>query len=418
MLERLSPVPSPHSLSSTHTHTHTHINSYDSIEVCQILPGDGSDFVVLQNGTSPETALLKLLGENSAPYYQCRDGVTVKPGNENKCALSTFMQNLVDGALTEPFVGSDAMNTSLDFSVHLQYTNAILGGTQWIKMDLRLWDEPTSEGELTVCEHECNDFNALEPHFTETVCDTADFVLSGFESIMSAVGNLVGLNDLYVTLQIRLNNIFAFRMSVDYITLTVKYDDPDGVDNWLLGTLPAGYDLMLIDRTGITVSPTYKLEPGERSFSEAQSVNVGDITGELFKRLYDEVASKGRLCIHLFLSLDILIGDNQGRDEFAVTIPLEIKHLSTIGNTDCTNTGECVPILTELVDITSFSSTEWTLVGDAKIETRDGTQTLVVNDYSNTGTFNFDTSTGNKYSPLSLSLSLFFFLLTHLIWNC
>ena len=346
--------------------------------------------MILKNGTSPESAILKFVGENTAPYYACRDGVVVKPGNENKCALSTFMQNLVDGALTEPLAGSDAQATALDFAIHMQYVNAITRGTQMIKMDLRIFDEPTSVGQMSVCEHPCNDFDALEPHFTATVCDDADFVLSGFESIMSAVGNLLSLNDLYLTLQIRLNNIFAFRMSVDYITLTIKYDDPDGVDTWWLPSYAAGYELMLLDAVGITVSPTYELEPGERKFSEEQTINAGDITGELFARLYDEAASKGRLCIHIFLSLDILIGDNAGRDEFAVTIPLEIKHLSTLGNTDCVNTGECVPTLTEAVDVTSFSSTNWNLVGDASIKSG----TLYINDYPTCGNI-FGTCTGS-----------------------
>jgi len=110
----------------------------------------------------------------------------------------------------------------------------------------------------------------------------------------------------------------------------------------------------------------YTLQPGERTFSETQTINAGDITGELFARLYDEAANKGRLCIHIFLSLDILIGDTAGRDNFAVTIPLEIRHLSTLGNTDCVNTGECVPTLTELVDVTTFSDTNWKRNGAAK----------------------------------------------------
>ncbi len=341
----------------------------------------------MKNGTSPETAILNLVGEDSAPYYPCRDEVTVKPGNENKCALSTFMQNLVDGALTEPLAG--AADTALDFSTHIEYVNAITGETQWIKMDLRLWDEPTSEGDPSSldCTHACNDFSALEPHFSETVCDTADFVLSGFDTILSGLGALVG-QDLIVTLAIRLNNIFAFKLSVDYITLTIKYDDPDGVDNWIVNTLTggpyaAGYDLMLIDNAGITVSPPYSLEPGEREFSANQNVNAGALSGELLGRIYDEVVSKGRLCIHLFLSLDILIGDNSGGEDFAVTIPLEIKHLSTLGLTDCTNTGACEPTLTQIVDVTSFSDSQWQRVGDAKYSSGQ----LVINSYDDAGWF-------------------------------
>lgn len=351
---------------------------YESVTVATIVPDFwGTDLIIYKNGTSPEMAILQLRGEDAAPFYPCSDDVVVKPGNENMCAISEFLRSLVDGALSEPLFGVDAENTFFDFSVRADFTNAVTGLPQIVSIDMRLFDEPTQQGVTDVCVHDCNDFNALEPHFSATECDDADFAISGFATaFFSAIGALMGISDLTISLAIRLDNIFAFGLSLDYLTVSIYFDDPDGVDSWLLGTYPSGYDLPLVTDVGVTVSPAYSLNPGERRFSDSIPVNLGTISGELFARLYDEIVNKGRLCIHLMLSLDIEIADKFGAADFAMTLPLEIKHLSVIGEQDCTNTGACVPALTEVVDVTSFTS-NWRFNGDAKASGN----TVVLNSY-------------------------------------
>lgn len=114
--------------------------------------------------------------------------------------------------------------------------------------------------------------------------------------------------------------------------------------------------------------------------------------GELFSRLYDEIANKGRLCIHLLLSLDIQVLDENGNADFAMTLPLEINHLSVIGEADCTNTGACVPALTDVVSVTTFGS-GWAMNGDAK--TSGGT--VVLNSYDSVDWWSPRTTRGSAW---------------------
>ena len=336
--------------------------------------GNGGDFVINGDGSSNNEVQVKVLADKSEPYAECNVFPVRAP---NTCALSTFFHDLIEGALNNPLTPDmDENTTLLDADAIIQFTNAVTGQPQLVTMSLRLFDESEDvQVPEHPCEHECGDFRSLVPHLSDSECDTKDLRIDGFDA-------LLGITNREIKLQLRLHNIFAFPISVDYVEASLWFDDPDGVNNWF-STLAPGMRLPIVRNVQVPVEPRYRLAPGEREFSDDIVISLGQLTGDTVTRLIDEAANHGRLCLHMFFTIELQIDGSP--EPFPFTLPLSVDHYSAIGLTDCKNTGECTATKSDKIQVASFSADDWSIEGsnnDASFESGGVALTNVDNENS------------------------------------
>ena len=193
-----------------------------------------------------------------------------------------------------------------------------LGGQivrQKILMEMMLFEQlaaasvptPSEDGAVVVTET-CSDPLFKGECCNECVNDYSKLYSDFKVDVSSSISNSAAFwNGFDLIFEMELCNILAFDLYVADLTVSVDYDDMDGVPGWWseVAYEPAQGISLVSEMTHNFENGGFRMESGKCGKTSQFKVTVSDGLAEHLRRIYDEAYTKGRLCMEITGSVSI-----------------------------------------------------------------------------------------------------------------